>query len=164
MTSARQINRYSVGIAAFLCAAIGFSMAPPPVAALSDRIVVDWHSGLAIGGYDPVAFFTEGKPLLGSADFEARFGGAIWRFRNSGNRAAFLERPDVYMPQYGGYDPVGVARSVAVPGHPDVWIIVGERLFLFYDPDQREKFAAASDRFLAAAARNWPQVLRTLTP
>ena len=73
-----------------------------------------------------------------------RYGGAVWRFCNVGNRAAFAARPDVYMPQYGGYDPLGVARGVAVAGNPNVWLIAGERLFLFYDRSRREKFAAGS--------------------
>ena len=73
--------------------------------------MVDWHTGLAIDGYDPVAFFTDGKPVQGSADLELRYGGVVWRFTNVGNRAAFAAAPNVYMPQYGGYDPVGVARG-----------------------------------------------------
>ena len=68
------------------------------------------------------------------------------------------------MPQYGGYDPLGVTRGVAVAGNPNVWIIVGERLFLFYNRARREKFAANSARFIAAAERKWPAVLRTLSP
>ena len=71
-----------------------------------------------------------------------RYGGAVWRFCNIGNRAAFAARPDVYMPQFGGYDPVGVARGVAVAGNPNLWLIAGERLFLFYDRARLEKFAA----------------------
>ncbi len=101
--------------------------------------MVDWHTGLAINGYDPVAFFTDGKPMSGDAEFELRYGGAIWRFANLGNRAAFVARPDIYMPQYGGYDPVGVARGVAVAGNPNVWLIAGERLFLFYDAAWRQR-------------------------
>jgi hypothetical protein len=149
----------TLAVAASLCALV-----PPAFAALTERIVVDWHSGLAIGGYDPVAFFTDGKPLLGSANLELRHGGAVWRFRNTGNRAAFAERPDVYMPQYGGYDPIGIVRGVAVPGNPAVWTIVGDELFLFYDTAQRDKFLSDSARFIAAAQRRWPDVVNTLDP
>jgi hypothetical protein len=96
-------------------------------AATTERIVVDWHTGLAIGGYDPVAFFTDGKPVAGRPDFELHYGGAVWRFCNVGNKEAFAARPDVYVPQFGGYDPVGVARGVAVAGNPEHWLISGER-------------------------------------
>ena len=108
--------------------------------------MVDWHTGLAIGGYDPVAFFTDGKPVPGSPISNCHYGGAVWRFRNVGNRAAFAAQPDVYMPQFGGYDPVGVARGVAVAGNPDVWLISGERLFLFYDRAGCDNFAANAER------------------
>ncbi|HTV36442.1 MAG TPA: YHS domain-containing (seleno)protein [Xanthobacteraceae bacterium] len=138
------------------------ALAPAARAGLTQRIVVDWHSGLAIDGYDPVAFFTDGKPTLGVGTLELRYDSVVWRFSNPGNRAAFAERPDVYMPQYGGYDPVGVARGVAVAGNPDVWTIVGERLFLFYDGAQREKFLSDPTRFIATASRKWPQVMQGL--
>ncbi len=133
-------------------------------AAASERIVVDWHTGLAIDGYDPVAFFTDGKPIEGSADLELRYGGAVWRFANIGDRAAFAASPDVYMPQYGGYDPLGIAHGVAVAGNPNVWLIAGEKLFLFYDADRRDKFAADPDRITGSADRKWPSVLRRLIP
>jgi len=141
-----------------------FAAPLPALAGLTQQIVVDWHSGLAIGGYDPVAFFTDRRPIAGSAAFELRYGGVVWRFSNAGNRAAFARRPDVYMPQYGGYDPTGVARGVAVPGSPDLWAIVGERLFLFYNGTEREQFLADSARFIAISQRRWPDVARALDP
>jgi YHS domain-containing protein len=131
---------------------------------ITESIVVDRHTGLAIDGYDPVAFYTDGKPVPGSPDFELQYGGAVWRFCNFGNRAAFAERPDVYMPKFGGYDPVGVARGVAVAGRPDIWLISGERLFLFYDSHRLETFAADPERYASAAERKWPAVLQTLSP
>jgi hypothetical protein len=138
--------------------------APVSIAATTELIVLDWHTGLAIGGYDPVAFFTDGKPMPGSADYEFRYGGAIWRFCNVGNRDAFAARPDVYMPRFGGYDPTGVAHGVAVSGNPNVWLIAGQRLFLFYDRARLEKFSADTDSLLAEAERKWPAVERTLSP
>ena len=113
---------------------------PASIAATTERLVVDWHTGLAIGGYDPVAFFTDGRPVAGSANFELRYAGAIWRFRNVGNREAFAAQPDIYMPKFGGYDPIGVTRGVAVAGNPNVWLVTGERLYLFYDRARLEKF------------------------
>ena len=145
-------------------AGLAFLLAAGPGASAGERIVVDWRTGLAIDGYDPVAFFTDGKPTLGSADLELRNGGVVWRFANVGNRAAFAAAPDVYMPQYGGYDPVGVARGLSVAGNPNVWIIQGQRLFLFYDSARRQKFASDPDRLTASADRKWPDVQRTLTP
>ena len=98
--------------------AVGLCLAGPIGAATTERIVVDRNSGLAISGFDPVAYFTDAKPLPGKGEYEQAVAGAVWRFRSAGNRAAFKADPDVYMPRFGGYDPVGVARGVAVPGNP----------------------------------------------
>ena len=133
----------------------------PPHRAAGGRV---WHTGLAIGGYDPVAFFTDGRPVAGSANFELRYGGAIWRFRDVGNRDAFAAQPEIYMPKFGGYDPIGVTRGVAVAGNPNVWLISGERLYLFYDRARLEKFAGDADRLSAEAERKWPDVMRALSP
>lgn len=165
MTPARRERKQNRAWGAALAGALALSaMTVPASAGLTQRIVIDWHSGLAIDGYDPVAFFTDGRSEIGSGEFELHYGGAVWRFTNPGNRAAFAERPDVYMPQFGGYDPVGISRGVAVPGNPKMWAIVGERLFLFYDGAQREKFLANSARYLATSERHWPDVIKTLDP
>jgi hypothetical protein len=165
MTPARQKRkRYHVAFAAtglVLALSAGLAVCR---AAVTERIVVDWYSGLAIGGYDPVAYFTDSKQMLGSADTELSYAGVIWRFSNIGNRDAFAARPDIYMPQFGGYDPVGIARGVAVAGKPNVWLVADQRLFLFYDQSWRESFAADADRLIAEAARNWPRVQSTLSP
>jgi hypothetical protein len=132
--------------------------------ATTELVVTDRLTGLAIGGYDPVAYYTNGKPVLGSGDFELSFAGAVWRFQNPGNRAAFASRPDIYMPQYGGYDPVGVARGTAVAGNPDFWLIYADRLYLFYDARHRDAFAVDPQHGIAAADRKWPEVVGTLSP
>jgi hypothetical protein len=167
MTAARQFGKEKPAPAAAF-ALILCLFAGAPLAALAggitERIVVDRFTGLAIGGYDPVAFHTDSKPMPGSPDFELPYGGAVWRFTNFGNRAAFAERPDVYMPRFGGYDPVGVAHGVAVAGRPDIWLISGGRLFLFYDSHRLESFAADPERIADTAERRWPAVLSTLSP
>jgi hypothetical protein len=136
----------------------------PADAATSELVVVDRHSGLAIGGYDPVAYFTDAAARPGLAPFEANLGGTVWRFRNEGNRAAFLEDPDVYAPRFGGYDPTGVARGVAVPGDPRLWLISGGHLYLFYRSENKAEFATDSEQKAAEAERRWPAVEMTLAP
>ncbi len=123
--------------------------------------MVDVQTGLAISGFDPVAYFTDGKPELGRAGLELSQGGAVWRFRNMGNRAAFAEHPEVYRPRFGGYDPLAVARGVTVPGHPLIWAVVGERLYLFYDEAARTTFLADPGRVIVAAERKWPALAGT---
>ena len=133
-------------------------------AATTERIVTDYHTGLAISGFDPVAYFTNGKAMLGSGEFETNHAGATWRFINEGNRGAFVASPDVYMPVFGGYDPTGVARGVAVAGNPEVWLIVGERLYLFRSPETRNAFEARSAEVITSAQSQWPEVVRKLAP
>jgi hypothetical protein len=72
------------------------------LASTTERVVVNRYSGLAIQGFDPVAFFTDSIAVQGVPDFEASDSGAVWRFRNEGNRASFVAHPEVYGPQFGG--------------------------------------------------------------
>lgn len=126
--------------------------------------MVDRHTGLALYGFDPVAYFTDAEPLAGRPEFELSFAGAVWRFRNEGNRAAFRDHPEVYMPSFGGYDALAVARGVGVPGSPHCWVIVSQRLYLFESPAARDAFAADPGKALAAAQAKWPELLKTLVP
>ena len=137
---------------------------PATRAATTEHIVTDRHSGLAINGFDPVAYFIDGTATSGKDQFEHVFAGVVWRFCNEGNRAAFILDPDVYMPRFGGYDPVGVARGVAVPGDPRLWLISGERLYLFYSSEARSTFSDESEYHITFADRMWPSVQLTLAP
>jgi hypothetical protein len=135
---------------------------PPVEAATTERVVSDVLRGLAISGVDPVAYFTDAAPLYGNANHEYNYGGVVWRFRNVGDQAAFTARPDVYMPRYGGYDPMALGRGVAVPGNPLVWVMVGERVYLFYDEKSRDRFVANPDQAIVSADDKWPAVVSTL--
>jgi hypothetical protein len=125
-------------------------------AATTERVVVNRFSGLAIEGFDPVAYFVDHHPALGLPDFEAAEAGAVWRFRNEGHRASFVAHPDVYGPQFGGYDPIDVARGVTFAGNPRFWVISGERLYLFGFEANRDAFAADPQRYLRQAQTRWP--------
>jgi YHS domain-containing protein len=140
-----------------LCAALWPAALPFAVqASTTQRIVVNRFTGLAIESFDPVAYFVDGRPELGRQEYEAAQGGAVWRFRNEGNRAAFAVHPEIYGPQYGGYDPVDVARGVTLAGNPRFWVVSGERLYLFGLEANRDAFAANPQRYLAQAETRWP--------
>ena len=149
-------------IGAVLSLMLGTALAGSHLAALrattTERVVVDRHTGLALYGVDPVAYFTDGKPVPGRAEFEYRYAGAIWRFHNEGNRAAFATDPNVYMPRYGGYDPVGISRGHATPGFPALWIVYEQRLYLFYTADARAAFLVDPAAGIAAASARWTAV------
>jgi hypothetical protein len=128
----------------------------------TERIVVNRYSGLAIEGFDPVAYFTDAQPVRGVADFEASEAGAVWRFNNAGNRDAFAAHPEIYGPQFGGYDPIDVARGVALAGNPRFFVVTGQRLYLFGREESRNAFAADPARFLKDAQARWPRLQQTL--
>ena len=147
--------------AAAVCLAIWAGIQAPN-ASPTDRLVVNPANGLAISGFDPVAYFTAQKAILGRPDIELTQNGAVWRFLNEGNRGAFVEHPEVYTPQFGGYDPVAIDREASVPGHPQIWAVAGERLYLFYNDKARAAFLDNPGRIVDSAARKWPDVARTI--
>jgi hypothetical protein len=127
-----------------------------------ERIVVNPNSGLGLSGFDPVAYFTDQKPVIGKPELEYTRDSAIWRFANEGNRAAFVANPDVYMPRFGGYDPVAIARGTSVAGHPLFWTVVAGRLYVFYNEAARTAFAVDPGRTIATAERKWPEVAQAI--
>jgi hypothetical protein len=142
---------------------LGEIFAPAAIlAAPNDPIVVNPHSGLAISGFDPVAYFVDAKPEVGRPNLELRLDDTVWRFRNEGNRAAFAEHPEVYAPRFGGYDPVAIARGASVPGNPVFWAVTAERLYLFYSAEARTAFLADPGAIIERATRKWPEVVRTI--
>ena len=166
MTAQRQ-ERYGSRLGIALIASLAGFFAAPSLdfaawAATTERVVVNRYSGLAIEGFDPVAYFTESIAAPGLPDFEARESGAVWRFRNQGNRASFVAHPEIYGPQFGGYDPVDLGRGVTYAGNPRFWVVAGQRLYLFGREENRDAFAAAPGRFLKDAAVRWPTLERGL--
>ena len=128
------------------------------LASTTERVVTNRYSGLAIGGYDVLAYFIDARPELGLPDFEAAQGGAVWRFRNEGNRASFVAHPEIYGPQFGGYDPVDLARGITVAGSPLFWLVSGDRLYLFGHEDARDAFAVNPAPYLKEAKARWPSL------
>ena len=131
-------------------------------AGTSELIVADRYTGIALSGYDPVAYFIDGRPVLGRGDFELAMAEGVFRFHNEGNRAAFVAHPEIYSPQFGGYDPTALARGIALGGNPLEWEIVDQRLYLFYSPQAHAAFAANPAAAIAVAAERWPEVMRDL--
>lgn len=160
----RKIGGLSTRARLWLRIVLAVAFVVPFQAIAAHYVVVDPHSGLAISGFDPVAYFTDARPRFGSEEYEYRHDGTVWRFLNEGNRAAFAENPDVYAPRFGGYDPVAIARGTSVAGHPEIWLVIGQRLYLFYSDKARAAFARQPERIIEMAERQWPAVERTLPP
>lgn len=129
---------------------------------ISGPIVVNVNTGLALSGFDPVAYFTDGKAVIGRSQLELSFEGVVWRFSNEGNRFAFAAHPNIYAPRFGGYDPVAIARGRSVAGNPVIWSIVEGQLYFFYSDNARATFLADPGRILEVAIRKWSTVAITL--
>jgi hypothetical protein len=169
MSSARRAGKSWIGLLrAALAVALSsvFVLVAPvaPPAATTERVVSDPNTGLAISGIDPVAYFTDRRPVAGLPQYELRYAGTIWRFQNPGNQAAFVAHPDIYMPRYGGYDPIAIGRGVALAGNPLLWTIADQHLYLFFNDEARARFVATPAEAIVLADDNWPSVASTLVP
>ena len=115
-------------------------------------------SGLALQGYDPVAYFTDKQPVRGKAEFTAQHEGATYRFASAANRDAFAAAPAKYAPQYGGYCAFGLASGYKAPIEPDAWTVVDGKLYLNYNRSIRSRWSTDIPGFIRKADANWPTV------
>jgi hypothetical protein len=113
---------------------------------------------VAIEGTDPVAYFTEGKPVAGSSEFEHEWMDATWRFASAENRDRFAADPQKYAPQYGGYCAWAVSQGYTAKIDPEAWTIVGDRLYLNYSMDVRTQWSADIPGNITKGDANWPKL------
>ena len=118
------------------------------------------EEGIAIRGYDPVAYFTESQPVKGSEEHSYEYLGAIWQFSSAENRDAFENNPEQYAPQYGGYCAWAVKEGSTAPIDPNAWKIVDGKLYLNFNQTVQEKWQKDMSGNIAKADQNWPGVLK----
>jgi YHS domain-containing protein len=116
------------------------------------------NTGLALTGYDPVAYFNAGHPTPGITAYTATWEGATYRFASSANREAFVADPARYLPAYGGYCAYGVAHGHKVKIDPDAWRIVDGRLYLNYSKGVQRQWLEDIAGFIATAERKWVEL------
>ena len=143
----------------FVLAAIGAAAAPALAGSRAEAINKD-GSGVAIKGYDPVAYFTDGKPVKGSPSYTYRWMGAVWQFAGAGHRDEFARTPEKYAPQYGGYCAYGVSQKHTVSIDPEAWSIVDGKLYLNYSQGVKKTWSQAIPKYVEDADRNWPALHR----
>jgi YHS domain-containing protein len=115
--------------------------------------------GVAIHGYDPVAYFVDGGPRKGRADLSVQHGGARWLFASEANKRLFEEEPRKYLPTYGGYCAYGVAQGYLVKIDPNAWRIVNDRLYLNYDRSVARTWLKDVPGYVRKADANWPKLV-----
>ena len=135
-----------------LLSALTVTLLPPMAAAQA----VFAENGVALRGHDPVAYFTEGRPVRGLPEHAADWGGATWHFASAANRAAFLADPEAHAPQYGGFCAWAVAQGYTAPIDPTAWQIVDGKLYLNYNARIQRRWERDIPGFIAQADANWP--------
>ncbi len=132
------------------------STALPAFAATPEVFAV---KGLAIRGYDPVAYFRQSKPVKGKSEFSMTWKGAEWRFANATNLADFRANPAAFEPQYGGYCAYAVANGYTAKTEANAWSVHKGKLYLNFNRTIRARWAISKDRYVRQGDANWPSVL-----
>ncbi len=139
----------------FAAAPIAASAAPA-LASQGNWFTAD---GLAVRGYDPVAYFTMAKPVQGLAEHQLDWDGATWRFSSAENMAMFEASPLAYAPQYGGYCAYAVSKGYTAKIEVDAWTVYEDKLYLNFSKVVRGLWSRDIPGNIAAADANWPGVL-----
>jgi YHS domain-containing protein len=128
-------------------------------ASAGSSINTGYFGGVAIEGYDPVAYFTESRPVKGSEAFAYDWLGATWLFANAEHRDQFAAQPVSYAPQYGGHCAMGTAFGGTTANiDPEAWSIVDGKLYLQYSKGAREPWEQDRANRIAAADQKWPEI------
>jgi len=117
------------------------------------------EANLALRGYDPVAYFSAGKPSMGDARFSAKFNGATYHFASAANLKMFKATPAAYAPQYGGFCAMGVALEKKLDGDPMVWKVVDKKLYLNVNQDVAVAWNRDIPGNLVKADETWPEIM-----
>jgi YHS domain-containing protein len=113
-------------------------------------------SGVALNGYDPVAYFNSEHPVQGNADYDYDWGGATWQFSSAENRDLFSSNPESFAPQFGGFCSFAVSKGFTADISPDAWHIENGKLYLFADKNVRDKWVAELGAgSLGKSSTNW---------
>jgi YHS domain-containing protein len=149
-----------------LLAALGLLVASTSISSVPAFAVVPTSTsavntdeqGIALHGYDPVAYFTVGAPTKGNASFTAKYEGASYFFASAENLKKFKANPAAFAPQYGGFCAMGVALEKKLDGDPAVWKIVDGKLYLNVNADVSVAWQRDIPGNLEKANDYWPEI------
>lgn len=119
---------------------VSTAYAAPATNTLKRGLIKDTATGVAINGYDTVAYFTDGKPVKGGDAFVHEWNGAKWKFASQQHLDLFKAEPDKYAPQYGGYCAYGVSQGYLVSIEPEQFTVLDGKLYLNYDSGVQKKW------------------------
>lgn len=117
--------------------------------------------GVALRGYDPVAYFTTGMPVKGAAAHRYEYKGSTFYFATSANERSFIRNPGKYVPQFGGFCAFGAANGYKVSTQPDAFAVVDGKLYLNHDIKVLGRWKEDVPGNIAKAEKNWPEVSKS---
>ncbi|WP_240482138.1 YHS domain-containing (seleno)protein [Ruegeria marisrubri] len=129
-------------------------------AADADSPVFYSADGAAVSGYDAVAYFMTGQPVMGDPDISVMWKGVVWRFVSQKNREAFEANPRAFAPQFGGYCAYAVGKGYLMSADPTAWRIVDGKLYLTHSAEVADMWQEDIPGNIVLAEQHWPQVLR----
>ena len=135
-----------------------------PIADTGEKLLAVDSNHIAIKGYDTVAYFTDGKAVKGSSQFEYVYDDARWLFSNAAHQAIFVADPDRYMPQYGSYCAMCLAVKACArvfpdhPADPELWTIVNGKLYMVGDKKVLDQWRANSAENIRQANARWTAI------
>lgn len=148
-------------LAALISVAGAFAVLPSSAQAYDENstsaLNVD-AQGVAVKGHDVVAYFMDGAPTPGKAEFSAKHDGVTYQFATAAHRDAFKANPAKYAPQFGGFCAMGVALGRKLDGDPTAWKIVDSKLYLNVNKDVQKKWLEDVPGNLVKADASWPQI------
>jgi hypothetical protein len=152
-------SRHPTGMLKLIAAVALLTVAAPLFAADDPVKMVNTDTaGLALKGYDPVAYFVEGRAVQGIAMLQHGWNGAIWRFATEANRDRFVKDPQAYAPQFGGYCAWAVSRNYTADIDPEAFDIVGDKLYLNYSKLVQLRWKVNREENIRKAGQNWPKL------
>jgi len=113
------------------------------------------RNGLAISGYDTVAYFTEGRPVRGNSAHTYQWQGTNWQFSSKENRELFAANPKKYAPQYDGYCAYAAAQGAKAPTDPNAWTVFNGKLYLNYSTGVQSRWLKDRPGYISSADRKW---------
>lgn len=142
-------------LVSFLAASVSYAETTVSVIDAND-------DGVAIQGYDVVAYFIDQAPKKGTPDFKVDYAGSEWHFENQANLDLFVENPEKYIPQYGGHCAFATANNFLVSGDPKRWKIVDDKLYLNNNLFVHKLWKGNIPTNISAADNNWPSLYQKL--
>lgn len=146
-------------LAAVVMATGALSASPASALVHNSTSAVDTDDkGVAMQGYDPVAYFTDGAPKAGDPQFQVTHDGATYYFSSEANRKKFMANPAAYTPQFGGFCAMGTSHGIKLEGDPHVWHVVNNKLYLNVSATVDKKWKQDVPGNITTAVEKWPKV------